>query len=223
MINIKEILLKTWEDKKNFKREQRQKENKPPFFKNSPQGQPSFREQKMVEVGGKMPRQTPIQCWGYKGDHKYRDCLQKSDKVRVFHNVQQEEIVEDIGISVHRIYASLENKQVEFQSHVIEVEGMINNHAFTILIDLGSIHSYIDPKVVERLFFPRSKHEKSWLVQLATGSKRKFVELVKSFPVDMNGLSTKANLHILPLGSYDCLIGIDWLDQHHVVLDFHNK
>jgi predicted aspartyl protease len=47
---------------------------------------------------------------------------------------------------------------------MIEVEGMINNHAFIILIDLGASHIYIDPKVVERLQFPRSKHGKSWLV-----------------------------------------------------------
>jgi hypothetical protein len=39
----------------------------------------------------------------------------------------------------------------------------------------------------------------------------------------MNGLSTKANLNILPLGTYDCLIGMDWLDQHHTLLDYHNK
>ena len=93
---------------------------------------------------------------------------------------------------------------------MIELEGMINNHAFTILIDLGAIHSYIDPKVVERLKFPRRKHGESWLVQLAIGAKRKVVELAKSCPMDMNGLSTKAYLNILPLGSYDCLIGMDW-------------
>jgi hypothetical protein len=131
--------------------------------------------------------------------------------------------VEDMGISVPRIYASLDNKQVEFQSHMIEVEGMINNHSFNILIDSGSIHSYIDHKVVEILKLPRRKHEKSWLVQLATGAKRKVVELVKSCPVDMNGISTKEYLNILPLGSYDYQNGMDWLDQHHVFLDCHNK
>jgi hypothetical protein len=105
---------------------------------------------------------------------------------------------------------------------MIEVEGMINNHAFTILIDLGVRHSYIDPKVVERLCFPRRKHEKSWMVQLAIGGKRNVVEMVKSCPMDMNGISTMEDLKILPLGSYDCLIGMDWLEQHHVVLD-HNR
>jgi hypothetical protein len=39
----------------------------------------------------------------------------------------------------------------------------------------------------------------------------------------MNGLSTRAEMNILPLGSYDCLIGMDWLDQHHAILDYHRK
>jgi hypothetical protein len=56
---------------------------------------------------------------------------------------------------------------------MIEVEGMINNHAFTILIDSGSSHSYIDPKVVEIFQFPRSKHGKSWLVQAGYRSQEK--------------------------------------------------
>jgi hypothetical protein len=66
--------------------------------------------------------------------------------------------------------------------------------------------------VVEILNLSRSKHGKSWLVQLATGTKRKFTELVKSYPVGMNGLSKKDELNIFPLGSYDCLIGMDWLN-----------
>jgi hypothetical protein len=143
--------------------------------------------------------------------------------VRVVHNVQQVETIEDMGSSIPRIYAGLDNKQEEYQSHMIEVEVMINNHPFTILIDSRDSHSYIDPRMVEILQFPIRKHGKYWLVHLATGDKRKVVELVKSCPVDMNGMSTRAELNILPLGSYECLIGMDWLDQHHVILDYRNK
>ena len=39
----------------------------------------------------------------------------------------------------------------------------------------------------------------------------------------MNGLNTKVDVNIIPLGSYDCLIGMDWLEKHHVVLDCYNK
>jgi hypothetical protein len=98
---------------------------------------------------------------------------------------------------------------------MIEVEGMIDNQTITILIDLGASHSYIDPKMVENLHLPRSKHGKSWLVQMDTEAKRKVNEMIKSCVMDMNGLNTREDLNILPLGSYDCLIGMDWLDQHH--------
>jgi hypothetical protein len=40
---------------------------------------------------------------------------------------------------------------------MIEVEGMINNHSFTILIDSGASHSYIDPKVVEMIAISKKK------------------------------------------------------------------
>jgi hypothetical protein len=100
---------------------------------------------------------------------------------------------------------------------------MINNQTIAILIDSGAIHSYIYPKMVEIFHFPRSKHGKYWLVQLATRAKRKFNQMVKSCLMDMNGLNTRADLNIFPLGSYNCLIGMDWLDQHHAILDCHNK
>jgi hypothetical protein len=73
-----------------------------------------------------------------------------------------------MGRSMPRIYAALDNKQVEFQSHMIEVEGKINDQSISILIDSRASHSYIDPKLVERFHFPRRKLGKSWLVQLAT-------------------------------------------------------
>jgi hypothetical protein len=82
------------------------------------------------------------------------------EKFRIFHNVKQVEIVEDMGRNVPRIYVDLENRQTEYQPHVIEVEGMINNQTIVVLIDSGASHSYIDPKMVES-FFTRRKHGKS--------------------------------------------------------------
>jgi hypothetical protein len=81
--------------------------------------------------------------------------------------------------------------KMSFKSHMIEVEGKINNQPIAILIDSGASHSYLDPKMVEIFQLPRSKLGKPWLVQLATGEKRKINEMVKACPMDMNGLSTK--------------------------------
>ena len=58
-----------------------------------------------------------------------------------------------------------------------------------------------------------------WLVQLAIGTKRKVSEKVVRCPLMMNGLVTYVYLNVLPLGSYDVLIGMDWLEAHMVKLD----
>ena len=39
----------------------------------------------------------------------------------------------------------------------------------------------------------------------------------------MNGLVTYADMNVLPLGSYDILIGMDCLEAHRVNIDCYNK
>jgi hypothetical protein len=115
-------------------------------------------------------------------------------------------------------------RPTEFQEKCDEPSMLdVPNHPIAILIDYGAIHSYINSNIVEIFNLQRSKHKKYWLVQLATRDKRKTNELVKNCPIDMNGLSTKVDVKIMPLGSYDCLIGMNWLEKHHVVLDCYNK
>ena len=41
--------------------------------------------------------------------------------------------------------------------------------------------------------------------------------------IEIGGLSTFSNFNILPLGSYDILIGMDWLEAHRVKIDYYNK
>ena len=71
--------------------------------------------------------------------------------------------------------------------------------------------------------FKKVNHRKCWLVQLATGTKRKVSEVVEKYPLDMNGLVTCVDINVLPLGSYYYLIGMDWLEAHRVNLDCYNN
>ena len=36
-------------------------------------------------------------------------------------------------------------------------------------------------------------------------------------------MQTKSNSDIIPLGYYEILLGMDWLESHYAILDFHNK
>ena len=79
-----------------------------------------------------------------------------------------------------KINAALENRQAEYQTSMVEVEGMINHSPATILIDPGASLSYIAPKLVEKFKLSVENFENSWLVQLATGAKRKVTCFVKN-------------------------------------------
>ena len=76
------------------------------------------------------------------------------------------------------------------------------------MIDPRYTHSYITPRVVGICDFKNLKHNKSWLVHLATRTKRNISEVVEKFPLFMDELVTYAELNVLPLGSYDILIRI---------------
>ena len=102
---------------------------------------------------------------------------------------------------------------------MVEVIGKIVEQSISILIDPGSTHSYITHRVVENYAFKKVNHRKPWLVQLAIRTKIKFSELVEKCPLVMDGLITCVDLNVLPLGSYNVLIGIDWLEAHRVKLD----
>jgi hypothetical protein len=106
---------------------------------------------------------------------------------------------------------------------VVEVEGKIHDTRISILIDPGATLSYITPDVVESNKLKKQKHEKSWLVQLATCTKRKVVNFIYDLEFSLDGQKIRTNLNILPLGSYDMIIGMDWLEQHKAVLDCYTK
>eukprot|EP00253_Pinus_taeda_P016739 PITA_16739 len=79
--------------------------------------------------------------------------------------------------------------------------------------------SYISPKVVEHCKLQAVKFKNPWLVQLATGSKRQVIAKVIDCPLKVAGQPVTKELNVLPLGSYDILIGMDWLEKHWSIVN----
>ena len=88
----------------------------------------------------------------------------ENGSARPAYNIQEAEIVGQAARAVPRIYAALEDHQADHQSTVVEVAGKIVEQTIFVLIDLGSTHSYITPRVVEICAFKKVKHRKYWLV-----------------------------------------------------------
>ena len=89
-----------------------------------------------------------------------RNCPHRNGNVSQAHNIQEAKTVAQVARTVPRIYAALEDRQEDHQSNVVEVEGKIAKQSVSILIDPGSTHNYITPKIVEICAFKKLKHSK---------------------------------------------------------------
>jgi hypothetical protein len=97
--------------------------------------------------------------------------------------VQEATIVNDVAKSVPRIYAVVENRQARPPSFSSGAGRYNCKTTISILIDPGSNLSYVSPQVVEACALQRKKHARAWLVQLATRTKRKVVEVIEAMSI----------------------------------------
>jgi hypothetical protein len=59
--------------------------------------------------------------------------------------------------------------------------------------------------------------------KLATGTKRKVVDFIYDYEFSLGGQNIKKKMNILPLGYYDVIIRMDWLEGIKEVLYYYEK
>ena len=113
--------------------------------------------------------------------------------------------------------------QAEHQGSIIEMDGKLCDHVISILTYPGSDYSYVSHDLMDKCGLNKELHAESWLVQLATGTKKRVHHWVRACTFDLNGMSTAAYLNVLSLRSYNMLLGMDWLYLHRTKVDCYDK
>ena len=137
------------------KQEQRKKGFHPSKFRKNNSYQ---QRQSKEDTSGKIPL---VECWICKDNHFSSQFPREKNNL---HKIQEDSNVGDVGGGVQRIYATLDGRQANHQSWMIEVAGDIANKTITILIDLGARNSHISPNIVEKCHLKKSKLETTSLV-----------------------------------------------------------
>jgi hypothetical protein len=99
--------------------------------------------------------QSRVTCWRCEGPHYQGDCPEL-----------QSEIVHREGkapmgraSSSHQIYTTVNNRQAEHQSTVVESLGMLNHINVNILFDSSATDSFISPSALEKSGFAAYEHD----------------------------------------------------------------
>ena len=115
------------------------------------------------------------------------------------------------GPGQHQIHAVVENHQAEHQATVIETTARINNLRLSILIYPGATDSFISHFALTSCGLKAQVQDDFKLVEMALGCKESIGSLVKECVVQTGDCYTKMKLYSTALGSYDLIIGMDWL------------
>jgi hypothetical protein len=76
-----------------------------------------------------------LEFWGCREEHFSMDFPHRKKENKSAYNIQESTTINDVARSMPQIYASLDNRQVDHQASVMEMEGMISNHIVYILIN----------------------------------------------------------------------------------------
>jgi predicted aspartyl protease len=128
----------------------------------------------------------------------------------------------DMG-KAQRIHAVVNNLQVEHQSTVLKTTGTVADQTLSILIDTGATESFISGAVIKRIKVKAVEQDEFSFVEMASRAKHKVGGKVTSCIVNLGEFVTRANLYVTILGSYDVVIGMDWLELHEVILNYKTK
>eukprot|EP00253_Pinus_taeda_P013560 PITA_13560 len=192
-----ETASRKWNEKKNFKTARNIKGNRSNEIKGTGKGinnrfatktTPKFRStneskvsEQQIRLDNEGTARPPVQCWGCGGPHYIKNCPQRKGTEQLS-QIHEASTVGEVGRSVPRINAALEDRQAEYQPTMVEFE-----------------------------------------VQLATGAKRRVTTKINDCSFTIADQPITANLNILPLGSYDILIGMDWWEKHWSLVDCKTK
>lgn len=106
---------------------------------------------------------------------------------------------------------------------MIELEGNLLSEPVSILVDPGASLSYVNPKLVEICKLQSQKFRNPWLLQLATREKRNVYAKIPKCTLEISEQQLTVDLNILPLGSYNVLLGMDWLEKHWTLVGCKEK
>ena len=87
------------------------------------------------------------------------------------------------------------------------------------MIDPGATESFISGAALKRIKVKAVEQDEFGFIEMASGAKQKVGGKVADCILNLGEFFTRANLYVMILGSYDVLIGMDWLESHEVILN----
>ncbi|KAI3762560.1 hypothetical protein L1987_52991 [Smallanthus sonchifolius] len=105
--------------------------------------------------------------------------------------------------------------EAQANNDVVNGTFLVNSQYASILFDTGADKSFVSLNFEPLLAKTRSQLEKTFTVEIANGDSLTIESIIYDCSLELNDHSFPINLVPMPLGSFDFIIGMDWLSNHH--------
>lgn len=111
----------------------------------------------------------------------------------------------DCGVSIHAVTGTQ-------GLHTLKFMGAVKDRNLQVLLDTGSTHNFVSQAVVKHLRL-NTERCTSMSVTLADGTILSCSQKVVNMSWQMAGEEFTSNFYVIPLGGYDLVLGVQWLQQ----------
>ncbi|GKG01872.1 putative reverse transcriptase domain-containing protein [Tanacetum coccineum] len=99
----------------------------------------------------------------------------------------------------------------------------LNDHFVTVLFDSGADFSFISTEFAPLLNVKPSIVNPGYMIKVADGKKVEVDRVICDCKLELGSSLFSINLIPLGHGSFDVIVGMDWLSQHKAVIVCHEK
>jgi transposase InsO family protein len=110
----------------------------------------------------------------------------------------------------------------EARPDMLALVGRLHGTEVHILVDSGAKESFVDTTMARTLRLKQRSKPIPDVVQLANGSKQTSASTTR-VRIAIDDSCFVQDLHVTSLGSYDVILGMDWLERHNPVIDWVSK
>ncbi|GJU43570.1 putative reverse transcriptase domain-containing protein [Tanacetum coccineum] len=151
--------------------------------------------------------------------HLTRDCHYRNDcpKLKDQNRGNKTENKNGIGEARGKAYV-LGERDVNPDSSVVTGTFLLNNHYASVLFDSGADQSFVSTTFSTLLDIIPDTLDVSYAVELDDGRISKINIVLRGCALGLLGHPFNIDLMPVEIGSFDVIIGMDWLTNHHAVI-----
>jgi len=101
--------------------------------------------------------------------------------------------------------------------------GKLFGKSFIVLIDYGATDNFISNVLVKDIIKALEFLTNGWQVEFGSSQKCYIKQYFRNIEIDLPKGFIEWNLYMVPLASYDIILGMDWLMAHKALLNFQGR